>query len=141
MAERARAWPHKPDCAYGIAGSVPATFDHSASPLCGCGNGVFPDAFLADVDIWRQFKPFAVRVAVAPVFSALLAEAQQAFDPPDAWPQEMEEGKCGVCGREEKVGGGELLRCSRCKRVRYCSAGCQRRGWKAHKGGCVAASG
>ncbi|EOD47599.1 putative mynd finger family protein [Neofusicoccum parvum UCRNP2] len=107
MAERARAWPHKPDCAYGTAGSVPATFDHGASPLCGCGNGVSPDAFLADVDVWRQFRPFAVRVAVAPIFPALLAEAQRAFDPPDAWPQEMEEGKCGVCGREEKVGGGE----------------------------------
>ena len=31
---------------------------------------------------------------------------------------------------------GSPLRCSGCKRVRYCSAGCQKADWKQHKKAC-----
>lgn len=36
---------------------------------------------------------------------------------------------CAVCGAATKT----LLKCSRCKKVRYCGAVCQRKDWKTHK--------
>ena len=39
---------------------------------------------------------------------------------------------CAACGSTADV----KLRCSRCKRVWYCSAACQRTDWRAHRGGC-----
>lgn len=44
--------------------------------------------------------------------------------------------KCSQCGRG--VGGAttSLLRCSRCRSVRYCSRQCQERHWPRHRGDC-----
>ena len=36
---------------------------------------------------------------------------------------------CKNCGEKEK----ELLKCSRCKKVYYCGADCQRKNWPSHK--------
>lgn len=36
---------------------------------------------------------------------------------------------CKNCGEREK----ELLKCSRCKKVYYCGADCQRKNWPTHK--------
>ena len=40
---------------------------------------------------------------------------------------------CALCGCP-----GASRRCARCRSVHYCSPGCQRSHWKAHKGGCAA---
>ncbi|KAF6261089.1 hypothetical protein COO60DRAFT_822653 [Scenedesmus sp. NREL 46B-D3] len=40
---------------------------------------------------------------------------------------------CKVCGARQQ----KLLRCSRCKAVKYCSAACQTQDWKAHKAVCI----
>ena len=40
--------------------------------------------------------------------------------------------KCNVCQQEE----GELLRCSRCKKVYYCGQECQKKDWAEHKQTC-----
>ncbi|KAI8943658.1 hypothetical protein NX059_001643 [Plenodomus lindquistii] len=45
---------------------------------------------------------------------------------------------CKGCGKAEKVGGGDLLVCARCKGERYCSGECQKKRWKAHKKDCRA---
>lgn len=90
-----------------------------------------------------------MRVAVAPIFSSPTAEVQDdglggglgggALGGGSVGAGKRT-GGCGVCGEAEKVSGGELLRCSRCKKVRYCSPECQKRDWKRHKVGCVAAA-
>lgn len=45
---------------------------------------------------------------------------------------------CRVCSRSaEDAGVPALLRCGRCKIVRYCSQQCQQRAWRDHKAFCV----
>jgi hypothetical protein len=49
-----------------------------------------------------------------------------------------EKGECANCGR--KPGEAKAFStCSRCKKARYCSQGCQKVDWKAHKKTCIAA--
>lgn len=48
------------------------------------------------------------------------------------WPQ-----RCAACFRPAD-GGRQLLRCSRCRHARYCSAACQSADWKWHKYECAA---
>ncbi|KAG9392797.1 zinc finger MYND domain-containing protein [Carpediemonas membranifera] len=40
--------------------------------------------------------------------------------------------RCACCGSTEGISG-KLLRCSRCKKVMYCSRECQKADWKRHK--------
>ncbi|GAQ88259.1 hypothetical protein KFL_004130050 [Klebsormidium nitens] len=44
---------------------------------------------------------------------------------------------CGLGGGDEQ-GGVVLKQCSRCKKVKYCSASCQKAAWAGHKPHCVA---
>lgn len=152
LVERARTWSHVADCAYNSSG-IPVSLEDGTSPLCACGAGVFPEGFFGEGDLKECFeglRGWAVRVAVAPIFSSPTAEVQDdglggglggggALGGGSVRAGKRT-GRCGVCGKAEKVGGGELLRCSRCKKVRYCSPECQKRDWKRHKVGCVAAA-
>ena len=47
--------------------------------------------------------------------------------------------RCHACGRGESPPDVRLFRCSRCKRVLYCSKECQKSDWKAHKTRCTEA--
>ena len=42
---------------------------------------------------------------------------------------------CFRCGASDKTEGVNLMQCSRCKVVTYCSHGCQKEDWKRHKKG------
>ncbi|KAF2713548.1 hypothetical protein K504DRAFT_498355 [Pleomassaria siparia CBS 279.74] len=44
--------------------------------------------------------------------------------------------KCGGCRAKEGKGGGELLRCGKCKHRNYCSVECQKACWSVHKKVC-----
>ena len=44
--------------------------------------------------------------------------------------------QCGFCDGKPEAGK-NLLRCSRCKVVRYCGRDCQSKDWKFHKKGCA----
>lgn len=48
----------------------------------------------------------------------------------------LEDWVCKVCRKTAATDGTDLLRCSRCKIVRYCSQACQRKDFAAHKGVC-----
>lgn len=39
---------------------------------------------------------------------------------------------CACCGSGKLV----LLKCSRCRRIKYCDATCQKAHWRVHKGDC-----
>jgi hypothetical protein len=43
---------------------------------------------------------------------------------------------CASCGARARQPGVKLMACSRCRRVVYCSAECQRRDWREHKPRC-----
>ncbi|CAH0385498.1 unnamed protein product [Bemisia tabaci] len=53
---------------------------------------------------------------------------------------EGSEVRCATCGSTHRKhyqdGIRELLTCSRCKRVKYCSQDCQKKDWKSHKPSC-----
>ena len=44
--------------------------------------------------------------------------------------------QCGNCGKLPEKGAAPFSLCGRCKQVRYCSVGCQKGAWKAHKASC-----
>ncbi|TFK45098.1 hypothetical protein BDQ12DRAFT_642268 [Crucibulum laeve] len=44
------------------------------------------------------------------------------------------------CDRKERVGGGELMRCAKCKSASYCGSEHQKKHWPQHKALCFAAT-
>lgn len=45
---------------------------------------------------------------------------------------------CGGCGARKKEGGGDLMRCGKCRAMLYCCVACQKSDWKRHKAVCTA---
>ena len=60
---------------------------------------------------------------------------------PFLWEAERQQAlaSCAKCGRGEACTGSTHRKCSRCKRVYYCSTACQKSHWKEHKKVCAAA--
>ena len=44
--------------------------------------------------------------------------------------------QCAVCGAASRPAGKRLLKCARCRAVRYCSGACQKKDWPTHKQQC-----
>ncbi|KAG2366725.1 hypothetical protein BDR07DRAFT_1352199 [Suillus spraguei] len=144
--ERCRTWEHKTSCEYRVQGAIPLTFEPDESPICSCGTGVGAEAFVKKYPMLRALAPHVTRAAISPLFA--LSYMERVGPPQDAvatktpaMPARAAAVRrvCAACGKE---GGapGSLLICSRCKDVRYCSAGCQREDWKGHKKCCVPSS-
>ncbi|EPY29578.1 MYND finger domain-like protein [Strigomonas culicis] len=72
---------------------------------------------------------------------AVLAEAQYMMDMEIATTAQGQPGlgKCFKCGTRAAPGTA-LMRCSRCKVAKYCSAECQKSDWKFHKQVCASAA-
>jgi hypothetical protein len=198
-AERCRTWSHKASCEYTRQNAIPVSLKFGTSPLCSCGNGIFPANFMQDhnnrknLPGWSKFANYAVRVAISPTFSVPIVEeqvgatllkphmtneqslsknskldalskiigdkekmaafmeafARQRNDHGDL-SNEIEfmekvvqdqikgdkEG-CEKCGKSKEEVGKALMRCARCRKVKYCSAECQKADWKGHKMRCV----
>lgn len=49
---------------------------------------------------------------------------------------QSQEESCLKCGAATTKAGNPLLRCSKCKTVKYCSPDCQKKDWKKHKQMC-----
>ncbi|KAI9052180.1 hypothetical protein LZ554_003540 [Drepanopeziza brunnea f. sp. 'monogermtubi'] len=131
-AERCREWHHLPSCEYAAAGRVPLS---SAPVLCSCGRGVLPDRFVTGLANWELAKKHACRVAISPTFSVPYVE--RSFDPFERILNRGGERTCAACRKGKGPGGADLLKCSQCALVWYCSAKCQKRDWKQHKKLCV----
>ncbi|KAG2347544.1 hypothetical protein BDR05DRAFT_876468 [Suillus weaverae] len=143
--ERCRTWEHKTNCEYRVQGAIPLTLEPDESPICSCGAGVGSEAFVKKYPLLRPLAPHVTRAAISPLFALSYMEkvgrpedAVTTKTPPMPASAAAVRHVCAACGKEG--GFGSLLICSRCKVVRYCSAGCQREDWKGHKKRCVAPS-
>ena len=124
--ERCRSsWTHGANCEYVAQGHIPLTEDMEADPLCSCGRGKEVEG-MQKVGLWKKFASYVTRVALSPLFAVSYLET--VGRDPDAH-------KCLVCRGRGKP---KLKACAGCKKVRYCSAECQKKDWKVHKSQCKA---
>lgn len=124
--ERCRSsWSHGANCEYMAQGHIPLTEDVEADPLCSCGRGKDVEG-MYKVELWKEFAPYVTQVALSPLFAVSYLET--VGRDPDAH-------KCSVCRGRGKP---KIKVCASCKKVRYCSAECQKGDWKAHKPKCRA---
>ncbi|QDS76084.1 hypothetical protein FKW77_006109 [Venturia effusa] len=81
-AERCRTWSHKKSCEYAKQNSIPLSVDLGETPLCSCGNGVFPANFILapntkkELPKWNTMAKYATRIAISPSFSVPMVEEQ-----------------------------------------------------------------
>ena len=146
--ERCRLWKHILDCEYASKGEIPVTkgLEDGRSPICSCGIGKFPIDYLKDSklnNIEYMLRRYATRAAISPIFAVPYVEdcfLTGSPDPEAQPPTSITQTVCGNCGRAKRadvISEGELLVCSRCRRMKYCSKDCQKAHWKSHKGSCV----
>ncbi|KAF2459887.1 hypothetical protein BDY21DRAFT_407720 [Lineolata rhizophorae] len=141
--ERCRNWDHSASCEYAARKQIPLTLEREQTPLCSCGNGKLPANFVSVPD-WNRVAKHAVRAAISPSYAVPYVEP--IFDADAIRDRTMAAaraggdvggGKCASCGETKSKTGRNLLRCSRCHTVQYCSQKCQRTHWKqAHKNMC-----
>lgn len=136
VVERARqTYVHASNCAY----SEPKT-SPGGPVLCDCGRGNdLPSAFVralelltaaeSDDSLHRCFY----RAALSPLYSAPGAMVTTKAGSKAAGSATATADKCAKCSKAEGT-----LRCSRCRKVSYCSKECQRAHWKSHKIKCGA---
>ncbi|KAF8180830.1 hypothetical protein BJ912DRAFT_1032956 [Pholiota molesta] len=116
FAERCRSsWSHGPNCEYTAQGRS----------SCSCGRGKEVGG-MQKSELWKKFAPFVTRVALSPLFAVSYLET--VGRDPNAH-------KCSVCRKRGKP---KLKACAGCQKVKYCSAECQKKDWKAHKPKCKA---
>jgi MYND finger len=137
--ERSRTWKHK--CSLKTGQKTPHD-NQEQSFLCACGMGRVVPAF-RQVKAWSKFTPYVTRAGITPLFSVPYMESIMPTDVASKVDGILEQGMrlgsldidiCRACGER----GLQLMWCSRCKSVKYCSQSCQRKDWKKHKANCRA---
>ncbi|EEY16992.1 conserved hypothetical protein [Verticillium alfalfae VaMs.102] len=140
LAERGRSWSHNKSCEYAESGKIPLSVEPGESVLCSCGAGRFPDNFVG-VPYWEQGAKHATRVAISPTFAVSLVEDVFDFDRFRSLASNEDvpaKERCSNCRATEAKGtGGPLKKCSRCQTAKYCSAECQKKDWRVHRGECA----
>lgn len=147
LAERCRTWSHGPRCEYKKPGAtVPLSLGDGEQLLCSCGNGHLPENYLG-LPEWDEAARHATRVAISPTFAVPFVEAVADTSTfakdiaSNTSSTSSDEGlvggeRCRSCGKTRAEDGGALKKCMRCLEVKYCSATCQKKDWKTHRGEC-----
>ncbi|PGH27643.1 hypothetical protein AJ80_00656 [Polytolypa hystricis UAMH7299] len=158
--ERIRQWKHRPTCEYSATSRIPLSVEPHKPVICSCGNGVMPPNFIKGVPRWEMAAKYAVRALISPVYPAPYIESpfdamrpsKHAHESPktptrranpanglgglESPSPASRASECATCQMEKSSDGSQLMNCSRCKRVKYCSVACQRAHWKEHKNVC-----
>ncbi|CAM1503826.1 Fc.00g014170.m01.CDS01 [Cosmosporella sp. VM-42] len=133
LAERCRTWSHRSDCEYKRQKTIPLSLEDGAQVLCSCGNGRLPENFIG-LPQWDKAAPNAVRVAISPTYSVPFVEEVVDLTGLKNQSQVPARERCRNCSKaEDRV---SLMNCGRCRKVKYCSAECQKKDWKKHRGEC-----
>lgn len=147
LAERCRNWSHTPECEYTRPdATIPLSTEMGKQVLCSCGAGKLPEDFLS-LPEWDVAAQFATRIAISPTYAVPFVEDVIDPDIADSMSRTHmsvmgdQTLRCMNCGALEAKGGGPLKKCSRCLKVRYCSAECQKKDWKKHRMECGEAAG
>ncbi|KAI0068615.1 hypothetical protein BV25DRAFT_1895833 [Artomyces pyxidatus] len=129
LAERCRiGWVHGAECEY-----LRPRGDAEGG-LCGCGRGRGGGAPFKVGAAWAELAPLVTRVALGPLFAVSYLDTVAGNLDGPVPPVSSGGNGCALCGKEGRP---RLLLCSRCKRVSYCSAECQKADWKIkHKVQC-----
>jgi hypothetical protein len=129
LAERCREWKHTENCEY-ITKGVPVSTEVDQSPLCSCGKGkAVPASFMKSE--WRALAPLVTRIALGPLLAvSYLEKIGTEMGGEAAGSLAASGGVCEKCGGHGKP---DLMKCSRCREVAYCSKACQTGDWKEHK--------
>ncbi|KAF9067980.1 hypothetical protein BDP27DRAFT_1383821 [Rhodocollybia butyracea] len=123
--ERCRvSWIHTENCEYKTQGRIPLTEEIERNPLCSCGEGKDVEGMLKN-SLWRPFAPFATRIGLSPLFAVTYLEPIM---------RDVNARRCWICRGKGKP---KLQECSKCRKVRYCGASCQKKDWPAHKSKCA----
>ncbi|KAJ5591619.1 uncharacterized protein N7459_001988 [Penicillium hispanicum] len=141
--ERCRSWSHKAACQYYSRGKIPLSTETGERVLCSCGDGTVPADYVSGIPGWRKIARYTVRAAISLPFPSAMVDGAWTLDDMIAAGESTIRGihTCGACGRWKKSDGSDLMTCSRCRTVKYCSRECQRADWKYHKPGCSDKSG
>ncbi|KAK3385364.1 hypothetical protein B0H63DRAFT_181951 [Podospora didyma] len=162
LAERCRTWNHKPGCEYKkLDATIPLSLDDGVQLLCSCGMGKLPPDFVS-LPEWSNAAAHATRIAISPIFATPFvedlvgvemanmisgtsgkgkgqggqAQGEQQQKQERVVPVMVPDG-CRACGKIEGDGGKPLKKCLRCKKVKYCSPGCQKKDWTKHRLECM----
>ncbi|KAL7619536.1 hypothetical protein AAE478_010076 [Parahypoxylon ruwenzoriense] len=139
FAERCRTWSHGSACEYKKSGAtIPLSTELGEQFMCSCGNGRLPEHFVSLPEWDEQVSKHAVRIAISPTFAAPFVEDIIDLDFLRAQGSltKLQMDKCRSCNATESKNGGQLMKCSRCREVSYCSQECQRKDWKKHRMEC-----
>ncbi|KAM6496319.1 hypothetical protein JOM56_009025 [Amanita muscaria] len=128
VTERCRKWEHTGSCEY-LSTGVPES--QRKSPICSCDQGVNLGPF-EEKEEWKPFAPYSTRAAFSPLFGVPFGDTlgKQAVKSFRVMTGLSICAKCGGPGKPQ------LLICSSCRGVRYCSTVCQKADWKAHRSKC-----
>ncbi|KAM0427255.1 hypothetical protein ACHAPT_007685 [Fusarium lateritium] len=134
--ERCRTWSHGRKCEYKRKGAtIPLSLKDGEQVICTCGNGRLPKDF-TPLPEWESAAPNAVRVAISPTYAVpFVEEVIDASEMPNMETATSSVERCRNCGKPERDGV-TLKKCMRCQRVKYCSAECQKKDWRNHRGEC-----
>jgi len=133
MVERSRTWQHRVNCEYLTESRIPLSMQNGQTLLCSCGNGQLPAKFINCVPQWVLISKHFVRAALSPCFPTAFSEQLFDFSRIGKIDKSPPSGACRACGKDKFGNGASLSVCGNCRKVRYCSAKCQRADWKKHK--------
>ncbi|OHE90919.1 MYND finger [Colletotrichum orchidophilum] len=138
LAERSRTWNHTSSCEYRKAGAtVPLSLEPSEPVLCSCGHGRFPENFIG-LPEWDTASKYATRIAISPTFAVPFVDEivdTNMYKEVGANASAPLKERCTNCGKSS-TDGVALKKCMRCLSAKYCSAECQKKDWRKHRGEC-----